>query len=323
MHRLETGSMRCPIETVPKDGKAVILEDDTAGTYELAHWSAEEGVWVGENGRPCTITPTYWLAMHRAEHLENECKSSGPLQTGTTLPASEDVFAPPPLVTSSELASVAGFDKQIPRGKAHAAPAKRRFATYCGAAMVAVSLTGMYFRGDFAAYVTRHADRIDELVIGSERPDLATEQPRKVSLAPDPTLQQAEIDKVSVPAPASQVTVGAALPRSPENYSRADAPEKELFKEGQALAEALEREIRLKQAAETASTELRQSLDKITILENELALARRHIEQASPSPRRARRIPQRRLGSPHQQDFFGLFNSAPGRARFQRSARIR
>jgi hypothetical protein len=40
--------MRQPIETVPKDRKAVILEDDSAGTYELARWSEQECAWVGE-----------------------------------------------------------------------------------------------------------------------------------------------------------------------------------------------------------------------------------------------------------------------------------
>jgi hypothetical protein len=176
--------------------------------------------------------------------------------------------------------------------------------------MIAVSLTGMYFRGDVAAYVTQHADRADELGVGSVPQELPMEQPRKISLAPDPTLQQAAADAGSVPASAAQVTVGTALTQSPKNDGRADALENELFKARQALAEAQERETRLKQTAETARTELRQSVDKIASLENELALARQHIDQA-PSPRQARRIPQRRP-KPRQQHFFGVFNFAPG-----------
>jgi len=69
---------------MPKDGKTVILEDDTSGTYELAHWSAEEGAWVGANGSPCQISPTYWLAMKRTEGFGDECSSASP-QRGVLL----------------------------------------------------------------------------------------------------------------------------------------------------------------------------------------------------------------------------------------------
>ena len=155
--------MRRPIETVPKDGKAVILEDDTNGTYELARWSAQDGAWVGENGKPCKMTPTHWHTVQHGEHLEGECKSSSLLQRETfpnlgaerrRTPASTDAFVRPPMVASSELVSL---DNQIPREKAQHSRRRRRFAVCCGAAMVAVSLTGMYFRGDVAAYAGKHA----------------------------------------------------------------------------------------------------------------------------------------------------------------------
>ena len=79
--------MRRPIETVPRDGKAVILEDDASGTFELAHWSAEARAWVKENGELSKITPTYWHATRRDEYLlqegdefllQKEIGSSGP-----------------------------------------------------------------------------------------------------------------------------------------------------------------------------------------------------------------------------------------------------
>src|SRR5258707_2206384 len=78
--------MRRAIETVPKDGKVVILEDDS-GTFELARWSAEARAWVKENGEPSKITPTYWHATRRDEYLlqegdefllQKESGSSGP-----------------------------------------------------------------------------------------------------------------------------------------------------------------------------------------------------------------------------------------------------
>src|SRR5438876_3311312 len=64
--------MRRAIETVPRDGKVVILEDDTSGTFELAHWSTEARAWIRENGEVCKITPTYWHATRRDEYLLQE-----------------------------------------------------------------------------------------------------------------------------------------------------------------------------------------------------------------------------------------------------------
>src|SRR5260370_5288617 len=71
--------MRRGIETIPRDGNVVILEDDASGTYELAHWSAQEGAWIGENGKPIKIIPTHWHAMQRdADALQDQRGLSGP-----------------------------------------------------------------------------------------------------------------------------------------------------------------------------------------------------------------------------------------------------
>ena len=56
--------MRRAIDTAPKDGKFVILEDDVSGSFELAQWSAEARAWVRENGELSKITPTYWQTRH-------------------------------------------------------------------------------------------------------------------------------------------------------------------------------------------------------------------------------------------------------------------
>ena len=55
--------MRHAIETAPRDGKAVILEHDPTGTYDVAHWSAQASQWITENGDPSKITPTHWRPM--------------------------------------------------------------------------------------------------------------------------------------------------------------------------------------------------------------------------------------------------------------------
>jgi hypothetical protein len=48
------------IETAPRDGGFLILEEDTSGKNDIARWASEAGGWVRENGEPITITPSYW-----------------------------------------------------------------------------------------------------------------------------------------------------------------------------------------------------------------------------------------------------------------------
>jgi hypothetical protein len=64
--------MRQTIESAPRDGKIVILEDDASGTYEVARWSAKAGGWVGENGEPSKIAPTHWHLRPRDEYFLQE-----------------------------------------------------------------------------------------------------------------------------------------------------------------------------------------------------------------------------------------------------------
>src|SRR5205823_10251189 len=75
--------MRHAIETAPRDGKFVILEDDASGTYVVAHWSPEAGEWVGKNGEPSKITPTHWFPLAGDKYLRQKDEgSSNPSQVG-------------------------------------------------------------------------------------------------------------------------------------------------------------------------------------------------------------------------------------------------
>ena len=79
--------MRHAIETAPRDGQAVILEHDPTGTYDIAHWSAQVGQWVAENGEPSKITPTHWRPMPRDKYLPQEHdESRPPAQRGPSSP---------------------------------------------------------------------------------------------------------------------------------------------------------------------------------------------------------------------------------------------
>src|SRR3954451_14878994 len=165
--------MRRGIEAVPQDGKIVILEDDASGTYELARWSAEAGAWVGENGEPSKITPTYWHATRRDEYLlqsesgsrgtsESRERPSFPFCPDGVTPhwpsAAPDVIAPRRVAIPSPM-NVVALKSQIPPGEAQAG---RRFAiSSIAAAVIAASLIGVFFRGEVAAYVTQFAGRHD------------------------------------------------------------------------------------------------------------------------------------------------------------------
>jgi hypothetical protein len=54
------GFMRKAIDTVPRNGDFVILEDDASGTYAVARWSAEVAQWLDDEGRPTQLNATHW-----------------------------------------------------------------------------------------------------------------------------------------------------------------------------------------------------------------------------------------------------------------------
>src|SRR6185295_17453370 len=54
---------RLPIETAPRGGGFLILEEDAGGKFNIARWAPEAGGWVGENGESIKITPSYWYPI--------------------------------------------------------------------------------------------------------------------------------------------------------------------------------------------------------------------------------------------------------------------
>ena len=79
--------MRQTIDTAPREGNVVILEDNAAGTYDVAHWSPEAGEWISESGEPSKITPTHWRPVPRDKCLpQKHDESSNPSQLGPSSP---------------------------------------------------------------------------------------------------------------------------------------------------------------------------------------------------------------------------------------------
>src|SRR2546430_450834 len=79
--------MRQTIDTAPREGNVVILEDNAAGTYDVAHWSPEADEWISESGEPSKITPTHWRPVPRDKCLpQKHDESSNPSQLGPSSP---------------------------------------------------------------------------------------------------------------------------------------------------------------------------------------------------------------------------------------------
>jgi hypothetical protein len=94
--------MRKSIESVPKDGQFVIVEDES-GNDDVARWSSELETWVGLNGDPTAILPTHWW----------------PMPTGRTPPPSV-APAPPPGLAVPQLNTFSR--SSAPSSSAYAAP---------------------------------------------------------------------------------------------------------------------------------------------------------------------------------------------------------
>lgn len=258
--------------------------------------------------------------------MEAESEFGGPLQAGAMFRKSMDRAAAPSLVPpltpvdliptkNTATSSIPRFHEQVTTVKARRGESRRRFALWCGLAMIAASLCSTFFRADVAAYFAERADQHDDVRVGSSSRDALPLDPVK---SDDTALLQADAQRDTLAAP---MTAGKTVEsvQGSKNVGH-DALEIELSKlrqelssnsvhYRQALAEALERETQQKRTAETTTTELRQALqqarENILRLEKELALARQPVNQAALPERQARRIPQRQPKERRRQGFFG------------------
>ena len=153
--------MRRLIETAPRDGKFVILEEDASGKYNVACWSPEVDGWIGESGEPIKIAPTYWYPIEGQKYAQQgldpdlSLTPAAPQQTTAGAVAEFRSVAPAP-------ATVAEVEQQtIPIETRRAWPARRKFiASAIAASLVAVVFAGIY-SSEVASYVTRYASLRD------------------------------------------------------------------------------------------------------------------------------------------------------------------
>jgi hypothetical protein len=263
--------MRRTIETAPRDGNVIILEDDARGTYDVAHWSPEAGAWVGENGEPSKITPSHWYPMEGDNYLQEAHDISGsPSRAGPSAsparrysfffpfslrraarqrPTASDVIASRSVPLAAPM-TVAAVEAQTAPVEAKRTPYMRRgFATSSIAAtLVAAALIGTYFRAEVADYVTRYAGQQDIF---------------RISTTSAQVLEQ----ETQLPSQESRKTDSLALHQAEADQASAQAGTQEA--------------AQIKQAVEASAPEARQSLEKeqrTEALANELAEARRAID---------------------------------------------
>ncbi len=240
--------MRQTIETAPRDGNLVILGYDASGTYDVAHWLPEAGQWIGENGEPSKITPSRWYPMPGENYL----------QQGDGLPSGLSDAS-----TSARRARRHGF-----------------FPFFSIAAtLVAAALIGVYFHGEVVAYVARYASQ--------------QEISKLITIVPPVMAQQTPLPKDDEAAQLKQAvdSATAELRQSlQQEHDRAEALATELAKARRDLETQValsskkgDEAAQFKQAAESATAELRQSLqrehDRAEALVTELAQATRTVEQ--------------------------------------------
>jgi hypothetical protein len=184
--------MRQPIEEAPRDGTAIILEDDASGIYDVAHWSAERGEWLGDNGEPTKITPTHWYPIPRDQYLSRED----------------------------------GVSDAQPRTR------RRRRLAAIALALLAAAFIITYFRVEVAAYATRFAGQEGLFGIGRHVTGLfANENSRKAASAVEGPVETARARAPAEAQQAAPVQQVAAVPAADEQPSskedRAEGPAQE------------------------------------------------------------------------------------------------
>jgi len=80
--------MRKAIDTAPRNGEFVILEDAVSGAYTVARWSSESSQWLDDEGTPSRFNATHWhppqTTVGPVNEIESFADSSGWSTTGGT-----------------------------------------------------------------------------------------------------------------------------------------------------------------------------------------------------------------------------------------------
>jgi len=257
--------MRQAIETAPRDGSAIILENDAGETYDVAHWSAEAGEWVGENGEPAEITPSHWYPMsdkYALIYLAKvqldkylECEgSSNPSQVGPSAPRARWRFAASSII----------------------------------AILIAAALLGLYFEQE-TQLPSQDSQKTDLLALQqqAEADQAGAREAAQVKQAVEPSAPQARqsLEKEQRSEVLANELADARRTINTLNLQvRAEAPKTAqlLGQEREKTAAAVQDATAARQELTASAVQHRQALEeeraRSAALANELAMARREIE---------------------------------------------
>jgi hypothetical protein len=131
------------IETAPRDGGFLILEEDTSGKNDIARWASEAGGWVRENGEPIKITPSYWYPIQGQNYLQHGLdisisrppreRAAPEQQFASDIITSRSDAAPPETVATAKINATAFEPRRASR-------ARNRFAAFSIAASLVVAV---------------------------------------------------------------------------------------------------------------------------------------------------------------------------------------
>ena len=297
--------MRFTIESAPKNGNVIILEDDVSGTYDVARWSPEAGEWIGEKGEPSKITPSHWYPLpgDNSLHQGLDDVSSSP-HSGPPAPRTRHHSFSTPLSlrraepqgpTVSEV--IAAVEAQTAKRTRHARQGLA--SSSIGAVLLGAALIGIYFRADVSAYVARYAGQQDFSSLSTFAGQVITQamhRPSQHSRQTDLSVLQlrAEPDQANAETAmqdTAQVKQAVQAPvrdwrPSLQEKPRADVLANELV-EAKRTIDASDQQLRAGAARSASSLEqerakttaLAQEHDRAEALARELATARRDLER--------------------------------------------
>ncbi|MHC2335514.1 hypothetical protein [Bradyrhizobium sp. USDA 4454] len=303
--------MRRIIDTAPKDGTFVILEDDVSGRFESAQWSAEGSGWVRKNGAPSEITPTHWQTMHLPEEGDEfilRDEFIPPKQSGSIAPPASPgprSFCFPSglaerarvteltrLVTNADPVTGVLVEARAEQSKHERGRTARRAISSIAAAMVGASLIGWYFHAELSAHVARSIDEQHNV-----RPDTAG----------------VEVARKETQVSSQDQQKGDSSAREPGLHQQAD----------RAIAQASRDTAHGKQATEPVQPEEQQSAEKerrrAETLANELASAQQTIEMQTAQANKAR-DQATQLGQAAEREIVGATTVSAEGARSDRDA---
>jgi hypothetical protein len=283
--------MRGRIESAPRDGKFVILEEDGGGKFIVGRWSAETRGWVCEDGQPIKITPKYWHPVQGEIYLQQELaalpsvKSTAPPATANDVTTSDSIAPPTTVATVEPPPAPIEVNRSVQK--------RWRFAAAgMTAGIVAVAFTGLYFQTQITSYVTQYVGRQDtaSAINGQVQAKELAEARRTVdelkqSLGQNSDRTAALMQEVN--AAREALTTSAAQQRQAldEERARSNALANELTaaRRDRDASVVLSNKVadeatRLGKATEARAAELAQERDRSAALGRELAAVRQELQ---------------------------------------------